>query len=333
MKGSFDFPGSSTDSPPAPRSVLQKPTHPARRKLIVLISLLCIGLGGCLPVRRAPLEPIPPKEVARRYLKGMFNPAIQREMYDLLTAKARGVISYQSFVFVRNNEVLVLVGSRTATDTRVSVSFFDQYNFSEVHSVVYCLLTVHHPYSIGEREKYALVRLHCRKEGGGWRIEPFLHAATGTVILIPTRMRGPLWRISDDMEQIAKLVSDEISTYEKQRNPPPEKVMSAESPGEPPLVIPDVIGPEPAEVPPAELDKAKKLEALISIGRLCYEAGKIDAAEDTFRRVLALDPESDIAKDYLSRCENYRLLKKEKGEAAKLIEELLHLESEKPSTK
>jgi len=328
MKGLSGFCVFSTDSPPVPRSSLQPDVHLAIRTSVVICLLFSIVATGCFPVRRPPSESLPAKEVVREYLKGMFSSSPQREMYDLLTARARSAISYAAFVSTWNNEIPLLAGSRTATDTRVSVSFFDQYDFSDDHSVAYSLLTVRHPYSIGEREKYALVRLHCYREGDAWRVEPFMHAQTGTVILIPTRTRGPLWRISDDMELIAKLVRDEISMYEKEKHPPPEKVASPRSPDEPPLVVPDVVSTEAPEAsPPAELDRAKKVDALISIGKLCYRAGKIDAAEDTFRRVLALEPDNSVATDYLSRCENYRLLLKEKGEAGKLIEELLQLES------
>jgi tetratricopeptide (TPR) repeat protein len=129
------------------------------------------------------------------------------------------------------------------------------------------------------------------------------------------------------MEKIARLVREEISKYEDHRQPPVEKVVEAESPEEPPLVIPDILAERPREEPTPNLDIGNRVDALISIGKLCYEAGRIDAAEDTFRRVLALDPDSSIAKDYLSRCQNYRVLLKEKGDAAKLIEELLELES------
>lgn len=254
-------------------------------------------------------------------------------MYDLLTTKAKNAISYTSFVFIRKNEIPALIGRRAGTETRILVSPFEQYDFSSDHSVVYALITVRHPYSMGEREKYALVRLHCYEEGEQWAIEPFMHEETGTVILVPTRMRGPLWRISDDMERIGKLVRDEISSYENERQPPPEKIVTAESPEEPPLVVPDVLGEETRGSPSPQLETDKKVNALVSIGKLCYEAGKIDAAEDTFQRVLALDPDNAIAKDYLSRCENYRLLQKEKEEAAKLIEELLKMESEERSAK
>jgi tetratricopeptide (TPR) repeat protein len=298
---------------------------------VSLSLLLCLTLTGCFLVRPVPPESFPPKELTVHYLKGICDVSTQKEMYDLLTAKARSAISYSNFLSIRRNEIPALIGRRAGAETRIFVSPFEQYDFSRDHSVVYALMTVRHPYSMGEREKYALVRLHCHREGGQWCIEPFMHEETGTVILVPTRMRGPLWRISDDMERIANLVRDEISTYQERREPPREKVVQAESPEEPPLVIPDVLGSEAPRPSPPELDTGKKVDALVSIGRLCYEAGKIDAAEDTFRRVLALDPDSAIAKDYLSRCANYRLLQKEKEEAARMIEELLKMESEERS--
>lgn len=286
-------------------------------------------------VRPPSPESIPPEEVATYYLRNISRPSMQRELYDLLTPTARKAISYPSFVSLRNNEVPALLGSSAGrgTETRISVSIFDHHNISSGHAVVYSLMTVRHPYSLGEREKYALVRLHCYREGGHWRIEPFMHEPTGTVLLVPTRLRGPLWRISDDMEKIARLVREEISKYEERKKPPIEKVVEAESPEEPPLIIPDVLAEMPREEPPPDLETGNRVDALISIGRLCYEAGRTDAAEDTFQRVLALEPENAVAKDYLSRCENYRQLLKEKEDAARLIEELLELESKERSRK
>ncbi len=302
-------------------------------RLFVPLLILCVFLSGCVPVRHAKHEPEDPAIVVTRYLKGMFDPTAQRETYDLLTSDAESQISYPSFASLRSNETSALVGSRTATDTRVSVSLFDRYDFSDDHAVVYALLTVRHPYSIGEREKYALVRLHCHRENEQWAIQPFLHSATGTAILVPTRLRGFLWRISRDMERIAAVVKDEIAAYGTRKEPPPEKVVAAESPEEPPVVVPDIPPAEAAESPAPEVGSEKKIDALLSIGRLCYEAGKIDAAEEAFRRVLSLDPDSSVAKDYISRCENYRALQKEKEDAARLIEELLELESQNRSPK
>jgi tetratricopeptide (TPR) repeat protein len=267
------------------------------------------------------------------YLRNISQPSVQKDLYDLLTAKAKQAISYPSFVTLRNNEIPALLGSRGGAETRVFVSIFDHHNISGDHAVIYSLMTVRHPYSLGEREKYALVRLHSYREGGQWRIEPFMHEPTGTVLLVPTRLRGPLWRISHDMEKIARLVREEISKYEERQQPPIEKVVEAELPEEPPLVIPDILAEVPREEPPPDLETGNRVDALISIGRLCYEAGRIDAAEDTFQRVLALEPENAVAKDYLSRCENYRQLLKEKKDAAKLIEELLELESKERSRK
>jgi tetratricopeptide (TPR) repeat protein len=291
--------------------------------------LLAVGATGCFLVRPPSPESLPPEQVVTYYLRNISEPSMQRELYDLLTATAKKAISYPAFVSLRNNEIPALLGSPAGrgAETRVLVSVFDQHEISSDHAVVYALMTVRHPYSLGEREKYALVRLHSYRDRGEWLIEPFMHEPTGTVLLVPTRLRGPLWRISDDMEKIARLVGEEISKYEERQQPPVEKVVEAESPEEPPLVIPDILAERPREEPPPELEAGNRVDALISIGRLCYEAGRIDAAEDTFRRVLALDPDSSIAKDYLSRCQNYRVLLKEKGDAAKLIEELLELES------
>ncbi|MDP2898360.1 MAG: tetratricopeptide repeat protein [bacterium] len=296
-------------------------------KHCIAVVLLVLGTTGCFLVRPPSPESIPPEQVVTYYLRNITQPSMQRELYDLLTATAKKAIPYPAFVSLRNNEIPALLGSGSGAETRVLVSVFDQHEISSDHAVVYALMTVRHPYSLGEREKYALVRLHSYREGGQWTIEPFMHEPTGTVLLVPTRLRGPLWRISDDMEKIARLVREEISKYEERQQPPVEKVVEAESPEEPPLVIPDVLAEMPREEPPPELEAGNRVAALISIGRLCYEAGRIDAAEDTFRRVLALDPDSSIAKDYLSRCQNYRILLKEKGDAAKLIEELLELES------
>lgn len=299
----------------------------------IALLLLVIGTAGCFLVRPPSPESLPPEEVVTYYLRNISQASIQKELYDLLTAEAKQAISYPSFVSLRNNEIPALLGSRGGADTRVFVSIFDHHIIATDHAVVYALMTVRHPYSLGEREKYALVRLHSYREGGQWRIEPFMHEPTGTVLLVPTRLRGPLWRISDDMEKIARLVREEISKYEERQQPPVEKVVEAESPEEPPLVIPDILAEMPREEPPPDLETGNRVDALISIGRLCYEAGRIDAAEDTFQRVLALEPENAVAKDYLSRCEHYRQLLKEKEDAAKLIEELLELESKQRSPK
>jgi len=263
----------------------------------------------------------------------MFNTSGQADVYDLLTTRARDAISYGDFVFLRNGEVSHIFGSPSATDTRVSVSVLDQYDFSEEHCVVFALLRIRYPYSMGEKETYRLVRLHCRKEGEQWAIEPFMHAETDTVIFVPTRMRGPLWRISRDMELIASTLREEISTYDEEKLPPREKTVPTGEAEEPPLVVPEVPEEEAASPPSEPVATRKTVDALLSIGKLCYEAGKIDAAEDTFRRVLALHSDNPVARDYLSRCQTYRLLQKEKEEAVQLMEELLRLESEEPAAK
>jgi tetratricopeptide (TPR) repeat protein len=314
------------------------PALPAGGSLVALslaISLiLCFALAGCFQVRPTTPALESPRQLVTRYLKDMFNPAVRKDLYDLLTPEARKAVPYRNFVSLRNNEVSYLAGRSSPSGTRVAVSVFEQYAFSDDHHVLYALLTISHPYSMGEREKYALVRLHChRQEDRSWAIHPFIHPDSGTVILIPTRTRGPLWRISDDMEQIANLVRRDISTYQTEKQPPKEQAVAPESPEEMPLVIPDVLGDETLEVSPEPLAPQRKVDALLSIGKLCYEAGRIKAAEDTFRRVLALQPDNPVAEDYLSRCAKYRLLLKEKEEAARLIEELLEIESEERSPK
>lgn len=338
-------------------------------KGLAFLCLVClVALTGCFLFRQTAPESRSPRELVAHYLRSVFNPSMQRDVHDLLTARARTAIAYSDFVFLRNGEVSHIVGSSPATDTRVSVSVLDQYDFSHDHCVVYALLCIRYPYSLGERETYRLVRLHCRKEGDTWAIEPFTHAETGTVILVPTRMRGPLWRLSRDMERIATLVRDEISGYEGEKVPLPEKAVASEREPQPALDastrgehgrdvgIAHADGAEggaapapphtraeeaPRLVPPSALETEapktrsqvaateRKMNALLSIGKLCYEAGKIDAAAETFCRALALDPDNPIAKDYLSRCENYRLLQKEREEAVRLMEKLLRLDSQK----
>jgi len=337
-------PGTSGESLLPPAETLKRATVHSHNDLSeanrrssrkrAVISLLLVGaLTGCFMVRQPPPELRPPQEVAAHYLKSLFNPDMRRDVYELLTTRARAAVPYQGFVSLRNGEVSHILGSPSSTDTRVSVSPLDQYDFSDDYSVVYALLSIRYPYSIGERETYRLVRLHCYKEGGQWAIEPFMHAQTGTIILVPTRMRGPLWKISRDMELIASTVRDEISTYGERIAPPPEKTVPAESAEETPLVVLDVPQAQTPKPSPEPLETRKKLDALLSIGKLCYEAGKIDAADDTFRRVLALDPNNAVAKDYLSRCESYRVLQKEKEDAVRLMEELLRLDSEGGSAK
>jgi len=340
---------------------------------LVFFCLVCfVTLTGCFLFRQTAPETRSPKEFVAHYLRSVFEPTMQRDVRDLLTAGARTAIPYSDFVFLRNGEVSHIVGSSPATDTRVSVSVLDQYDFSNDHCVVYALLSIRYPYSLGERETYRLVRLHCRKESDAWAIEPFTHAETGTVILVPTRMSGPLWRLSRDMERITTLVRDEISGYEGEEVPLPGKaaaserepqpVSDASTRGEhrqdvgiappdsleggaapapphtrpekaPRFVPPNVPEAEATKIPPQDAATEKKSNALLSIGKLCYEAGKIDAAAETFRRALALDPDNPVAKDYLSRCENYRLLQKEREEAVRLMEKLLHLDSQKKSGK
>lgn len=342
-------------------------------KGVIFFSLVTfVALTGCFPIRQTPPEARPPKQVVTHYLRSVFKPSMQRDVHDLLTARAKAAIPYRDFVFLRNGEVSHIVGSRRASDTRISVSVLDQYDFSDAHSVVYALLYIRYPYSLGEMEAYRLVRLHCWKEGDQWAIEPFMHAETSTVIFVPTRMRGPLWRISRDMERVAALVRDEIAGYDEEKAPSSEKPVAETQERQPAFDVPrhgepgddvegvhaDSGGPETTAIPsPMRVERPsrpvvpdalmaegpkpssqgiateKKLSALLSIGKLCYEAGKIDAAADTFGRVLVFDPENVVAKDYLSRCANYRLLQKEKEEAVRLMEELLRLDSQKRSEK
>jgi tetratricopeptide (TPR) repeat protein len=277
---------------------------------------------------------MPPGELTAYYLRSIFEPSMQRDAYDLLTAKAKQTIPYEDFVFLRNEEASYILGNPSTRDTRVFVSIRDQYNFSNDHCVLFALLRIKHPYSLGERDTYRLVRLHCHRENEQWTVAPFMHAETATIIFVPTRMSGPLWRLSRDANLIATLIENEIAVYEAERRPPPEKIVPGESEEQPPLIIPDI--PE-METPPETTEDAqelhRKVEAMLSLGKLCYEAGKINAAEETFRRAITLDPENAVARDYLSRCESYRLLQEEKEDAVRLMEELLRLESEGRSEK
>ncbi len=319
-------------------SHLQDPTRKNRRSVspcrvfLTLLGLAC--LSGCSLLRQTQPEAMPPGELSTYYLRSIFESSMQRNVYDLLTAKAKQTIPYRDFVFLRNEEASYILGNPSTRDTRVFVSIRDQHNFSNEHCVVFALLRIKHPYSLGERDTYRLVRLHCYNEADRWAVAPFMHAETGTIIFVPTRMSGPLWRLSKDANLIAAKVDNEIAAYEAERRPPPEKIVPGDSEEQPPLVIPDIPEMEtPPETPAEPRDLQRKVEALLSLGKLCYEAGKINAAEETFRRAIALDPENAVARDYLSRCESYRLLQKEKEDAVRLMEELLRLESEGRSEK
>jgi len=355
LLGSLIFPAEATPptAKPSAAAPSQKPPPRTSKRLVSLCLLVLIALTGCFPLRQTPPESHPPSKLVAYYLRSIFDPSMQRDVYDLLTAKARDAVSFGDFVSLRKREVSHILGIPSATDTRISVSILDQYTFSGDHSVVFALLRIRFPYSIGERETYRLVRLHCYKEGEQWAISPFMHSETGTVIFVPTRMRGPLWRISQDRERITALVINEISSYEEPAVPLPEKPVAdsgqTHPPGESspgaadidagptapdgtagegtPPIAPDVPETEAPKLTSRPLAIEKKVDAMLSIGKLCYEAGKIDVAEDTFRRVLTLDADNAIAKDYLSRCQNYRLLQKEKEEAMRLMEELLRLDS------
>ena len=301
------------------------------REFLLPPLLLLVSSSGCFLLHQTSPETRAPEQQVAYYLQGVFNPYARKDVYDLLTIKTRQAIPYKNFVSLRNAEVARLVGTPSDRDFRVSVSVLDQYNFSSDHSVVYALLFIRYPYSLGERETYRLVRLHCYRQGDRWAIEPFMHAETGTVFFVPTRMRGPFWRISRDMDLVQARVREEIATYEEQKTPPPEKAIFDDSGKESSLVVLDVPETETVESAPQPPAADRKVDALLSIGKLCYEAGRIAAAEDTFRRVLALAPDNPVATDYLSRCENYRLLQKEREGAVRLMEKLLRLESEERS--
>lgn len=209
-----------------------------------------------------------PTQAAGFYLGNLLSGPMETSLYMTLSSATRKKVPFPAFV--SSLSAFHSPGIEGSQGGRVTI--VDRLDISDGRSIIYALFQWPQP-----REGFFLGRVDCRLEGDRWKIE--LPASGGSLRPVDVIFEG------DELDEEAFAGVGKIVAAERA------------------AVMKDLERKKMGDELRAAFDaREETLSDLIILGKGCYNGGRYRKAMTAFGKVLKLDPENALAREYMDKC-------------------------------